>query len=440
MPIVELVVVLFLLLLNGFFAMAELAVVSARRPRLQTMAADGVRGARAALILAADPGRFLSSVQIGITLIGIVAGAFSGATLAGHATEWLMAQGMSDGTADALGYGGVIAGITYLSLIIGELLPKQLALSNAERIACWVAAPMAVLSRVAMPLVWLLDNSTNLLLRLFGRDAVPGSAVTEEEVRTIIAEGTRAGVIETAESEMIERVLRLGDRTVRAMMTPRPDVEWLDVAAPEAETVAKLKTTPFSRLPVAQGDLSDILGVTTAKDLLDRALAGLPFDLAAVTRPVPVVPDTNDALQVLEVLKGSPVRMALVVDEYGEFEGLVTLGDMIESVLGAMSAAPGEEPDVVTRDDGSLLIDGGMPIADVKTLLRLRALPDEGDYHTLAGFLLSRFRMVPRAGDAFEWAGHHFEVIDMDGRRIDKVLITPPPKPPGESGAEEDAA
>jgi putative hemolysin len=422
----EVAIVFALILLNGVLAMSELAVVSSRPARLKAMADGGSRGARVALSLAAAPGRFLSTVQIGITLVGIVAGAFGGANLSGDlAAALARIPGVGD-AADELAFAGVVALITYFSLILGELVPKHLALRDPERLAAFVAPPMAALSRLASPIVHLLDASSGLVLRLFGR-AQAQEDLTEDEVRTLLAEGARTGVFQHAEKEMIERVLRLADRNVRGIMTPRLDVVWLDADADTETVLRTLRESGFSRYPVARGGVERIVGVVQTKDLLDRALSGRPLDLAESATPAPVVPDSIDALRALEVLKTAPVHMALVVDEYGGFEGVVTAGDLLEAVIGEMSdPADGEAPQVFQRADGSWLVDGSVAAGEVEDLLRLRELPEQEDYETLAGFVLNRLGHIPTAGETVEWQGFRFEVVDMDGHRIDKVLITPP--------------
>lgn len=422
---IEIAIVFALIVANGVFALSEMAIVSARRARLMSMAEHGSAGARTALQLAEDPGRFLSTVQIGITLIGIVAGAFGGATLSADLAALLGAWEPVRDIADETAFVLVVAMITYFSLIVGELVPKQLSLRNPERVAVVVARPMAFLSRMATPAVVLLDASTRLCLGLFGRKTADEDTVTEEEVRTLIAEGTRAGVFEHAEKEMIERVLRLADRGVRAIMTPRVDVAWLDVDADAQTVLATLRTHGYSRYPVGRGGIDEPLGVVQAKDLLDRALSGQPFDLAATAVPAPVLPDSIDALRALEVLRGSRIHLALIVDEYGSFEGIVTAGDVLRSVVGEMDQPSPEQAEIVRRDDGTWLVDGSLPVDELRDLLKVRALPEDEDYHTLAGFVLTRLRQVPEEGQSFVWQAWRFEVVDMDGRRIDKVLIGP---------------
>ena len=425
MILIDLLVVLFLTILNGFFAMSELAVVNARRARLQVLADNGSRGARAAIDLASDPGRFLSSVQIGITLIGILAGASSGARLAEALGRALERVTLLEPVSGALSLALVVAGITFVSIIIGAIVPKQLALRNAEAVAAAVSRPMKQIARFAAPLITLLDWTSTAVLRLLGVRPDQEQKVTDEEIKSLISEATEAGVVEEAEQQMIAGVMRLGDRPVRALMTPRPEVVWLDVTDPPEEIGNKLRETGYSRFPVCNGDLDDVLGIVQAKDLLDQALNGQSFDVRAAARKAPVVLDAAKALQVLDVLKQSPLHMAVVVDEYGTVEGLVTAGDILGSIVGVL-AEHGEagEWQAHQRDDGSWLIDGGMPVDQVRDMFGLRNISSEGDYHTLAGFVLHQTGRIPKPGDAIEWQGYRFEVIDMDGRRIDKVLLT----------------
>jgi putative hemolysin len=424
--LLELTIALVLIALNGVFALSELAIVSARKPRLKVMADARRSGARAALALAEDPGRFLSTVQIGITLVGILAGAFSGAALGARLTAILTDQGVSPALADPLGYGVVIGAITYLSVIIGELVPKHLALRNAEGIACTVAPAMALLSRLASPIVWLLDASTRLIFNLFGQSTESASAVTEEEIKTIVAEAETAGVIEFDERRMIAGVLRLGDRPARAVMTPRTAVDWIDLDHDdEAAVRALLGSTPHSRLPVAHGDPDNMIGVVQARAILADMLAGKPLDIRANVRQAPVVPDTLDALDVLQVLREAEVPMALVHDEYGHFEGLVTPVDVLEAIAGAFrSDDDAPDPDAVRREDGSWLLAGSMPADEMAEQLGI-ALPAQRKYHTVAGLIIGELQHLPTTGERVEALGWRFEVVDLDGRRVDKVLATP---------------
>lgn len=428
----ELVAVAFLIVLNGFFAMAELAVVSSRRPRLTAMADAGSAGARAALGLLENQSRFLSSVQIGITLIGVLAGAFGGATLAEDLAVYLEGFGLGPGAAETVGVVVVVAAITYFSLIVGELVPKQIALGNPERVASAVAAPMVLVARIASPAVWLLEISSRLLLGLLGRGGEPEQRVTEEEIRLLIAEAESAGVVEPQETRMIARVMRLGDRSVRALMTPRPDIDWVDLDQDVQGILARLRASAHSRLPAGHGGIDRVGGVLHAKDVLhemmaERGVGGSDaFDPAALVRPAPTVHDTADALDALEALRASPVDMAFVVDEHGTFEGVVTKSDLLEAIAGQFAAQAGEEePDAVRREDGSWLLAGWKPVDDMADLLQLALPAGRRDYHTVAGFALARLRRFPRLGDAFEAGGWRFEVVDVDGRRIDKILAQP---------------
>lgn len=430
----ELLAVAFLIVLNGFFAMAELAVVSSRRPRLTAMADAGSAGARAALRLLENQSRFLSSVQIGITLIGVLAGAFGGATLAEDLAGYLVGFGLGPGAAETVGVVVVVAAITYFSLIVGELVPKQIALGNPERVASAVAAPMALVARIAAPAVWLLEISSRLLLGLLGRGGEPEQRVTEEEIRLLIAEAESAGVVEPQETRMIARVMRLGDRSVRALMTPRPDIDWVDLDQDMPGILSRLRASAHSRLPAGRGGIDRVVGVLHAKDVLhemlaERAEPGSAVDPVALVRPAPTVQDTADALDALEALRASPVDMAFVVDEHGTFEGVVTKSDLLEAIAGQFAAQAGEEePDAVRREDGSWLLAGWKPVDDMADLLQIVLPAGRRDYHTVAGFALARLRRFPRLGDAFEAGGWRFEVVDVDGRRIDKILAQSSPR------------
>jgi putative hemolysin len=426
-PLLEILVVLALVLLNGFFAMSEIAVVSARPVRLETRARKGGRGAHLALGLARDPGRMLSTVQIGITLVGIVAGAFGGARLAEPFAAALAGIPALAPFSAEIAYVLVIAAITYLSLIIGELVPKHLALRAPERIAALVAPTVDLISRISTPAVWLLETSSRFVLRILGSEVQPSETVTEEEVKTLIAEGTRIGVFHRQEREMIERVLRLADRPVRAIMTPRVELVWLDIEDDPDEIARVIRASGHSRFVVGKGSLDDVLGVVHVRGLLDACLAGRSLDLQAALRPMPVVPDTTPIPRALEALRQARVSMALVVDEYGEVEGVVTAEDVLEALVGDMPEHRlDEEPAIVRRGDGSMLMDGMLAIDEVKLALDLDSLPEEESYHTLAGFVLAQLGRIPAEGEAVAYGGWRFEVVDMDGRRIDKVLVRGP--------------
>ena len=409
----ELIIALALVALNGVFALSELAIVSARRARLKTMAEQGRSGANTALTLMEDSGRFLSTVQIGITLVGILAGAFSGAALGDRLTQILLAEGMPQGAAEPLGYGIVIGLITYLSIVIGELVPKQLALRNPEGIACTMAPMMLVLSKVAAPAVWLLNASTSLIFRLLGAKSDDSSTVTEEEIKMLVGEAESAGVIEEE------------DRTVRGLMTPRTDVDWIDLDDDEASIREVLIETPHSRLPVSEGTPDNVIGVVQSRELLATMLSGQPLDIRSHIQPAPVIPDTLHALDALATLRDAEVPMALVHDEYGHFEGVVTPADALEAIVGAFrSDGEAPEPDAIRREDGSWLLAGSMPADEMAEILGV-TLPEQRSYHTVGGLVISELQHLPSTGEHVDTLGWRFEVIDLDERRIDKVLAVP---------------
>jgi len=421
--LVELLIVAALILLNGALAMSELAVVSARPARLRPLAEGGNRGARSALALAADPGRFLSSVQIGITLVGVLSGAFSGATLGARLSAWLSDTGLAGDWAHTLGVGGVVVLLTYLSLIIGELVPKQIALKNPEAIAMRAAPVMMGLSRLAAPLVWLLDLSGRAVLAVLGQRGESRSRVTEEEVRTILAEARFEGVIEDEEQEMLTGVMRLADRSARALMTPRRDVVMVDLQATPEEAVATVRRAGRPRLPVRDRDSDAVVGVLYLTDVFSALSEGKPVEVAKLLREVPVVSDMADALDVIEILRASPNHMALVYDEYGSFEGIITTGDILETITGAFHESGGDEPAIVEREDGSFLVSGWMSADEFCERLGL-PLELAGDYETVAGLVLNQLHRLPVLGDHFTREGWRFEVIDLDDRRIDKILVS----------------
>ncbi len=422
----EIVIIVALTLLNGVFAMSELAVMSSRKARLQGMADQGVRGARGALRLIDNPSHFLSTVQIGITMVGVVAGAYGGATLGQRFGTWLDSFPIFGGYGEMVGYVAVIVAITYLSIVLGELIPKRIALRAPERTASIIAGPMRTLSRITAPFVWLLGTSTDLLLRLLGLHGEREETVTEEEVRSMISEGTQTGVFDPREKEMIDGVLRLADRTVRTIMTPRPDVVWLDVGDSQEVVINEIRTSGHSRFPVCRGDLDEIVGIMHNKDLLELAFQGKAVDLAKASAKPLVVHDGTAILKLLDTMKKSGLHMAIVVDEYGSVEGLATITDILETIAGDLPE-PGEdkERDAVERDDGSWLVNGSMPVDEFEDVVGIRGLRDIGDYHTIAGFVLHGVGHVPTAGESFEHQGIRFEVMDMDGRRIDKILVVP---------------
>ncbi|MEY4708270.1 MAG: hypothetical protein RJB58_1993 [Pseudomonadota bacterium] len=420
---IEIAAVGFLIVVNGLLAMSEMAIVSSRLSRLKAMVEQEVTGARRALALASDPGRFLSSVQIGITLVGVLSGAFSGATLGQRFSGWLMVQGMSADAAQAVGLGLVVVAITYASLIVGELVPKQIALRNPEGVAVRVAPAMELVARVTWPLVWLLDISGRLVLKVLGQKGVRQDQVTEEEIRTLVAEAESSGVLEPGEKEMIAGVLKLGDRNVKVVMTPRHDVDSLNLEDDEAAITAGLRASQHSRLPVYDAS-GDVVGVVQAKELLAAYLAGNIPHIRDFIRHAPVIPDSADARDVIFALKDSPIHMGLVHDEYGHFRGLVTTADILGSIVGEFSTEDGpQELPVVRRDDGSLLLAGWMPLDDLLEVTGIR-LKEPGTVHTAAGFVIQGFGRLPNVGESFETDGWRFEVLDLDGRRVDKVLAT----------------
>lgn len=421
----EILLILLLVVLNGLFAMSELAIVSSRRSRLGALVRRGHPGALAAQTLADNPQRFLPTVQVGITLVGVLAGAFGGARLSQTLGAWLSEIPFIGSMGQEVAFGLVVVAITYLSLILGELVPKQIALRNPERVAVLVSRPLSTLARFSAPIIWLLSNSSAIVLRLFGKHDVSANQVTEEEVKAVVAEGATSGAIETEERHMIERVLRLADKPVRALMTPRTELEWLDRTAPPEDVAARLRASNVTRFVVSDGRVDNVVGVVAAKDLLDQMLEGAPMSVARALRQARVLPDTLSALDALERLRGDPIGMALVMDEYGSFEGVVTASDLLEAIVGELGA-PENDPQhqAVERHDGSLLLEGMMPSDELKARLELPDLPQEGTYHTVAGLMLALLRRIPKEGDRISWAGWRFEIIDMDGRRVDKVLVS----------------
>ena len=422
MTYIEIVLIVILIVLNGVLAMAELAIVSSRRARLQAMVDRDVIGSRRALALANDPGKFLSTVQIGITLVGIISGAVSGATVGVRLGQWLVALGVPSAVGEPIAVALVVMIITYFSLIVGELVPKQIALRNPEQIAVRVAPAMTVVARVGAPLVWLLDISGRMLLRLLGYRAQPERGVTDEEIRMLIAEAESSGVIEPGERTMIAGVMRLGDRPVQAVMTPRRQVDMIDLSD-EPESIRKaIVESVHSRLPVHDGAPDEVLGVIQAKDLLDAYLIGDHPDIRAHIRSAPIVPDTADALDVVGIIKSSEIHMVLVHDEYGHFEGVVTNADILEAIVGASKTDEGPaEPDAVRREDGSWLLAGSMAADELAERLGI-VIPQDRNYQTAAGFVLDRMGYLPAVGETFDDQGWRFEIIDLDGRRIDKLL------------------
>jgi putative hemolysin len=420
--LIEILVILALIVLNGVLSMSEMAIVSARPARLKSLEGKS-KGAAAALRLAENPGRFLSTVQIGITMVGVLSGALSGATLGARLTGWLIHLGVAQDWAATFGVGGVVVTLTYVSLIVGELVPKQLALRNAEGVAIRMAPAMAVLSTVTTPIVWLLDRSGKAVLWLMGQRGDTGNRVTEEEVHTLLTEAHEGGVLEDEEREMMAGVMRLGDRTARALMTPRHEVLMLELEATSAETVAAIRKNARPRMLVQSRETGEVVGIITLADAFNVVSRREALDLKALVVDVPVVSDQADALDVIEVLQKTAHHIALVYDEYGHFEGIITTDDVLEAITGAVSSADADEPALVERADGSLLVSGWMPADEFCDRLGLsRALA--GEYDTIAGLVLHQLDRMPVLGDVFTVEGYKFEVIDLDGLRIDKVLVS----------------
>lgn len=424
---IDLLITVALIALNGVFSLSELAVISSRRGRLKALADAGSHGARTALALANDPGRFLSTVQIGITLVGILAGAFSGATLGGTLTGLLVARGVPLPWADPIGFGVVVAFVTYLSVVVGELVPKQLALRSPERIAIVVARPMSVLSRIATPVVALLNVSSVLLLRLFGTARGDAHHVTEDEIRAMVAEAETAGIVKPGERRMISGVMRLADRGVRAIMTPRPDIEWIDVSEPDDAIIDEIRASDRTWLLACDGNPDQVVGVLRARHLLQDRLDGRNTPIRELLKQPVVLPDTLNALQALDRLYESGNGFGLVLDEYGHCEGIVTRADALKAIRGEHATGEAEDdPMVVRRDDGSFLVAGALPVDTLRDTMGLR-LPTERPYHTVAGLVLHELRRVPAVSDVVTVDGWRIEVVDMDNRRIDQVLMSKAP-------------
>ena len=424
-PWIDVLIIAALIALNGVLAMSELAVVSSREARLKAMARSGSSGARCALDLASDPGRFLSTVQIGITLIGILAGAYSGASLGTPTAQRLQLFGLEPETAQTVGFGLVIVIVTYLSLVIGEIVPKQLALRSPEPIAAVVSRPMRWLSKASAPFVWLLDRTSALAFRLMGLNRESENAVTAEELHLVVAEAQTAGVLEESERAIISGVVRLADRPVREVMTPRTEVDWIDISASPEEIRQALKQTPHSRIPVADGSVENIVGVIQTRDLLDAMLDGRELNLRELARPAPVIPDLMDAMDALAVLRSADVPLALVHDEYGHFDGIVTPGSLLAALAGAFrhDIEEGEEPDIVEREDGSYLLSGAASADVLSDRLGIQLRTDR-DFTTVAGFALAVLKHLPDTGERFTHDGWAFEIVDMDGRKIDKLIAS----------------
>jgi putative hemolysin len=432
----EIVIIILLILLSGFFAMSEMALAAARKARLQEWARQGNKRARAALDLAVTPNRFLATALIGTTLIGVVAGAYGGLTLAVQLAHHLALVPALAGISHPLAVAIVSLAITFLTLVLGELAPKRLALGAPERVASIVAGPMRTLAALVAPAVWLLSLSVDGVIRLLRVRPEVGPPVTEGEIKILLEQGEKAGVFEEAELEMVQQVLRLDRRRVSALMTPRPDLVWLDVEGPREDLRRQVVESGYSRFPVCRGTLDKVLGILQVKDLFSKGEACWSGELTAALRPAVFVPESMPALRVLETFRAAASHFALVVDEYGSIQGLVTMNDVLEAIVGEIaSEVATEEPEIIPRPDGSYLLDGMLSVDEFKELFHLPALPGEerANYHTLGGFIMTQMGRIPRSAETFDWGALHFEVMDMDGHRVDKVLVSPRE----EDGAEE---
>lgn len=431
--LLEILIVASLILTNGFFALSEMSVVTARKQKLKQLAQDSAR-AQTALELAEHPERFLSTVQVGITLIGVMTGVFGGATIGQRIGSWIAGFPIDPELAMGIGTATTVALITYFSIIFGELVPKRIALVAPERIASIIALPMSFVARAFAPFAWLLSISTRLLVRVLGIEKSTDSQVSEEEIKLLVAESAEQGVIDAAERSMVNRALTLGDRTVDSLMTPRTRIAWLDLEATPEENLAVMRETPYSRYPVKRGTEQDVAGVLQVKALTD-ALGGKKLDLFRTLQPPLFVPETARAAHLLEKFRDSETPLSLVVDEYGDIQGLVTLNDVALAVLGRYAHASQESGDapIVQRADGSWLVDGAVSVDDLRELLGTGELPEENEqeYRTAAGMLIAHFGRIPQSGEFFSWRGFRFEVVDLDGARIDKLLVcrTVPPEP-----------
>ncbi len=425
--ILEIFFIFVLLIINGLFAMSEIAVVSARRIRLQQRAADGDAGAQTALDLANQPNKFLSTVQIGITLVGILSGAFGGAAISARLVPYVEQIPILAPYAQTFSFTFVVLIITYFSLIIGELVPKTIALNAPETVASLVSRPMRFISKVTSPAVWFLSASTNLLLKLLRLSDSNEAAVTEDEIRAMIAQGTSVGVFEESEQDLLESIIRLDDKNISALMTLRQEIAWIEINDSLEEIRRELSENSYSRLLVCEGDLDNIRGYVKAKDLLNLVLSGEELNLETVLKQPIFAPTTNTALELLETFKTSHTHLAVIIDEFGTTQGIVTINDVIEEIVGDFSFGGVVEKSIFQRDDGSWLLDGRLSNVDFSTILNLKDLPAEEKsmYQTLAGFMIKRLEKMPETGDKFEWDSYIFEVIDMDGKRIDEVMATP---------------
>lgn len=438
----DILIILLLIVANGLFSGTEIAIISARRHRLEQLAQKGKHSARVALRLAGSPNQFLSTVQIGITLIGILSGAVGGATVARQLDSLLEQLPALAPYSEALSFALVVAVITFLSVVVGELVPKRLALAYPEQLACTMAPAMRWLSRMSAPVVHLLSRSTEALLNLLGVPSSREPEITEDEIKAMIRRGAASGVVEEVEHDMVQRVLRLGDRTIKTLMTPRTDICWLDVEEPLEESLQQVLDSTHSRFPVGKGSLDACLGVVRVRHLLSAKISGELINLEELVQPPLFVAESTRALSMLEQFKHSGIHIALVADEFGGVEGLVTLNDLMEGIVGDIPSVEDKDgPSVVIREDGSLLVDGGLDLDAFTELINkdIFGIDQETRYHTLAGFVMHVLERIPREADHFQWHGYRFEVIDMDGNRVDKLLVMPIPERRGPSTESESA-
>lgn len=424
---IEILVILVLILVNGFFSMSEIAIVSARKTRLEQRADDGDKGAARALELSNATSKFLSSVQIGITLIALFTGALGGATLAGRLAKVLSNIPWLAGSAETISLIIVVLITTYVSLVIGELIPKKIALNDPEKIALNVSGVMHFVSKITAPLTKLLSASTDLGIRVLGVKPSDEPAITEEEIKVLIDQGTQIGVFGEAEQDMVEGIFRLNDRSINAIMTPRTEIVWLDANDDIDETLKIVLESPYSRFPVSRGSLDNVLGVLKSKTLMENLLSKKTFNITDLLEKPLFIPENTPAMRVLEIEREHSVHEALVIDEYGGVLGFVTLFDVLEAIIGELPSRDQQtEPEIVQRADGSYLIDGLLPIDEFKELLDLDLLfeEDKVGFQTAGGFVLNHIGAIPKSGEFFVWGDHRFEVIDMDGHRIDKILVS----------------
>lgn len=422
----EILTILLLILINGLLAMSEAALLASRKAKLQQMTNEGDKAAKLALELLKSPNIFLSTIQIGITLIGVLAGAVGGASLARSLAVPMQSLPYVGEFAESIALGIVVIIITVLTIWLGELVPKRMGIHSPERIAKIVAGPMFFISKVFSPLVKLMSSSTELVLTLFGVKPTNEPPITEEELQVLIDQGTQAGIFEEAEQDMVEGVFSLGDTRVYSVMTPRTEIVWLDVNDAIEEILDKIGGSPYSRFPVRQDSLETIVGIVKSRDLLVTTLSQKEINLKELAKPAYFIPETMLASRALEVLKKNNTEMLLVVDEFGGVQGLLTINDILEEIVGGME---GEEPQATQRQDGSWLLDGMLEVDEFKEIFNLGDLPHEDEYETLSGFVMTSLGRLPQTADHFEWSSLRFEVIDMDGRRVDKVLVTAKPKP-----------